>query len=83
MIASVCATDGGRVHACLPSHGESVIAVSSRGGGGEPGECLEVQPELADIVRGFADAEGATSGTAWCVAAGVSRVPDVGGIGGD
>ena len=38
---------------------------------------------MADIIRGFADAEGTTSGTAWCVAAGVSRVPDVGGVGGD
>ena len=38
---------------------------------------------MADIVRGFADGEGTTSCTARSVAAGVSRVPDVGGVGGD
>ena len=38
---------------------------------------------MADIIRGFADAEGTTSSTARSVAAGVARVPDVGGVGGD
>ena len=83
MISSVCATDGGGVHTCLPSHGESVIAVPSGGGGGEPGECLEIQPELADIIRLLAEGVGAGGGTGGRVAAGVARVPDVGGVGGD
>ena len=83
MIACVCATDGGRVHACLPSHSEGVIAVSSGGRGGEPGECLEIQPELTDIIRLLAEGVGAGGGTGGRVAAGVARVPDVGGVGGD
>ena len=83
MVACVCATDGGRVHACLPSHGEGVIAASSGGGGGEPRECLEVQPELADVSRDLVEGVGAGGGTGGRVAAGVARVPDVGGVGGD
>ena len=38
---------------------------------------------MADIIRGFADAEGTTPSTARSVAAGIARVPDVGGVGGD
>ena len=62
VIAGVCATDGGRVHARLPSHGEGVVAASSGGGGGKPRECLEVQPELADIGRGFVECVGTGGG---------------------
>ena len=83
MIACVSSTDRWGVHSSLPSHGQGVVARPSSGGGDEPRECLEVQSELADIVRDFADAEGTTSCTARRVAAGVSRVPDVGGVGGD
>ena len=83
MIACVCATDGGGVHSRLPSHGEGVIAVSSGGRRGEPRECLKVQPELADVIRDLVEGVGAGGGTGGRVAAGVSRVPDVGGVGGD
>ena len=83
MIACVCATDGGRVDSCLSRHGQGVVAVSSSGRGGEPGESLEVQPELADIVRLLAEGVGAGGGAGGGVAAGVARVPDVGGVGGD
>ena len=83
VIACVRATDGGRVHPCLSSHGQGVVAVSSGGGGGKPGECLKVQSELADIVRLLAEGVGAGGGAGGRVAAGVARVPDVGGVGGD
>ena len=83
MIACVCATDGGGVDSSLSRHGQGVVAVSSSGRSGEPGESLKVQPELADIVRLLAEGVGAGGGTGGCVAAGVSRVPDVGGVGGD
>ena len=83
MIACVCATDGGRVDSSLSRHGQGVVAVSSSGRGGEPGESLEVQPELADIVRLLAEGVGAGGGAGGGVAAGVARVPDVGGVGGD
>ena len=83
MIACVGSTDGGRVHSSLPSHGQGVVARPSSGGGGEPGECLEVQSELADVIRDLVEGVGAGGGTGGRVAAGVSRVPDVGGVGGD
>ena len=83
MIACVSSTDRWGVHSSLPGHGQGVVARPSSGGGDEPRECLEVQSELADIVRDFADAEGTTSCTARRVAAGVSRVPDVRDVGGD
>ena len=60
-----------------------LVGVSSGGGGGKTGESLEVQPKLADIVRLLAEGVGAGGGTGGCVAAGVARVPDVGGVGGD
>ena len=83
VISSVCATDGGRVHSSLSSHGQRVVTIPSSGGGREPGECLEVQPELTDVVRDLVEGVGAGGGTGGRVAAGVARVPDVGGVGGD
>ena len=83
MISRVGATDIGRVHACLPSHSQGVVAVSCSGGGGKPRECLEVQPQLTDVVRHLAEGVGAGGGAGGGVAAGVARVPDVGGVGGD
>ena len=83
MIACVCTTDGGRVHACLSSHGQLVRTGPDGGGSHEPSECLEVQPELTDVVRDLVEGVGAGRGTGGRVAAGVARVPDVGGVGGD
>ena len=83
MIARVGATDSGRVHACLSSHSQFVIAISCSGGGGKPGEGLEVQPQLTDVIRHLAEGVCAGGSTGGGVAAGVVRVPDVGGVGGD
>ena len=38
---------------------------------------------MADIVRGFVEGVGAGGGAARSVAAGIARVPDVSGVGGD
>ena len=38
---------------------------------------------MADISRGFVEGVGAGGGAARSVAAGIARVPDVGGVGGD
>ena len=62
VIARVSATDGWRVHSSLSRHGQCVVTVPSSGGGSEPGECLEVQPELADIVRLLAEGVGTGGG---------------------
>ena len=83
VIACVSAADGGRVHSCLSSHGQGVVAGSCGGRGGKPGESLEVQSELADIVRLLAEGVGTGGGAGGRVAAGVARVPHVGGVGGD
>ena len=83
MIACVRATDGGRVHPCLSSHGQGVVTGSSGGGGGKTRECLEVQSELADVSGDLVEGVGTGGGTGGRVAAGVARVPDVGGVGGD
>ena len=80
VIACVSATDGRRVHPCLSSHGQGVVAGSS---GDRGGKCLKVQSKLADIVRLLAEGECAGGGTGGRVAAGVARVPHVGGVGGD
>ena len=83
MVACVCATDGGGVDSCLACHGQGVVTGASCGRGGEPGESLEVQPELTDVSGDLVEGVGAGGGTGSRVAAGVSRVPDVGGVGGD
>ena len=81
MVAGVGATDGGGVHVSSSSHGQGVLAGSvgfrkSRHG-------LEVQPQLADVVGHLGEGVGTGGGTGGRVAAGIARVPDVGGVGGD
>ena len=83
MIACVGATDGWGVHACLSSHSHGVIARPCSCRGGEPRECLEVQPQLTDVIRHFLYSIRTCRCTSGSVAAGVSRVPDVGVVGGD
>ena len=80
MISRVGTTDSGRVHACLPSQSQGVKASSLRGRGSvndKPRECLEVQPQLTDVIRHLAEGEGAGGSTGCSEAAGVARVPDV------
>ena len=83
VIARVSSADSRRVNSCLPLHCQGVVTESGSCLSGETREGLEVQPQLADIVRGLVEGVGAGGGTGGCVAAGVSRVPDVGGVGGD
>ena len=83
MIACVGPTDRWRVHTRLSSHCESVMTKPGSCRGGKSGECLEVQPQLTDVIRHFLESVGAGGSTGGSVAAGVSRVPDVGGVGGD
>ena len=67
----------------MSRHSQGVIAIPCSCRGGESRECLEVQPQLTDVVRDLAEGVGAGGGTGGCVAAGVARVPDVGDVGGD
>ena len=83
MVVGVGAADGGRVHPGLARRREGVRAEAGRGGGGEPGHCLKVQPQLADIVRHLINSVGAGASGGGGVAAGVGGVPDVGGVGSD
>ena len=83
MIASVGPTDRRGVDACLSSQGQGVVTGTCSRRGGESREGLEIQPQLTYIRWLFADSISAGGGTWGCVAAGVSRVPDVGGVGGD
>ena len=83
MISCVGPTDCWWINSRLAFHCERVRTDSSRRVYHEPGEGLEVEPELADVVRHLVDGEGAGGGAAGLVAAGVGGVPDVGGVGGD
>ena len=83
VISCVGATDCRRILPGLSGHSEGVSTDSSRGVDHEPGEGLEVEPELADVLRHLVDGEGAGGGAARLVAAGVGGVPDVGRVGGD
>ena len=84
MIAGVGPADPGRVHARLSRDGHGVETISSTGGGGSKArEGLEIQSQLTDVTGHLVDSVGAGGGTGGGVAAGVSRVPDVGGVGGD
>ena len=46
-------------------------------------ESLEIQPQLAHILRHLDDGAGAGAGAGGAVGAGVAEIPDVGGVGGD
>ena len=83
MVSGVGPADCWRILPRLARHGEAVSADGTGGVDHEPGEGLEVQPELADVVGDLLDGEGAGGGTAGLVAAGVGGVPDVGRVGGD
>ena len=82
MISCVGPTDCWWINSRLAFHCERVRTGSSRRVHHEPGEGLEVEPELADVVRHLVDGEGACGGAAGLVAAGVGGVPDVGRVGG-
>ena len=50
VVVGVGAADGGRVLARLPRRGEAVITeAGGRGVHREPGECLEIEPQLAHV----------------------------------
>jgi len=83
VVSGVGSADCWRILPRLARHGEAVSADGTGGVDHEPGEGLEVQPELADVVGDLLDGEGAGGGTAGLVAAGVGGVPDVGRVGGD
>ena len=82
MVASVRSTDSWGIFACLASGFEYGCCAGSGSGGGVAGHGLEVKSELADVIRGLVNGEGASSRAGGSVAAGVSRVPDVGVVGG-
>ena len=83
VVSSVGPADRWRVAASLTSHRQSVSTGPSSRPNHEPGEGLEVQPQLTDVVGHLAEGVCAGGGTGGGVAAGVVGVPDVGGVGGD
>ena len=83
MVASVRSTDSWGIFACLASGFEYGCCAGSGSGGGVAGHGLEVKSELADVIRGLVNGEGASSRAGGSVAAGVARVPDVRDVGGD
>ena len=82
MIACVGSTDAWGVLSSLSSCSEVVIA-SSSSCCGKSRKCLEIQPQLANIIRNLADGVGAGSSTGSSVRAGIVWVSDVGRVGGD
>ena len=84
VIAGVGPADPRRVHPRLSRDGQGVETISDSGGGGSKArKGLEIQSQLTDVTGHLVDSVGAGGGTGGCVAAGVSWVPDVGGVGGD
>ena len=80
MIACVSPTDVGRVLSSL-SFSCKVVIANCIGCCGKPRKCLEIQPQLANIIRYLFDSEGTGSSAGGSVGAGVVGVPDVGGVG--
>ena len=54
VISGICSTNARRVFAALTSNSKSV-RTGSRGSDNKPVECLEIQPQLADVIGGFFD----------------------------
>jgi len=82
VIASVGPTDVRGVLSSLSSCCEFVIT-STSSCCGKSRESLEIQSQLANIIRNLADGVGAGASAGGAVGAGVVGVPDVGGVGGD
>ena len=82
MIAGVGSTDARGVLSSLSSSSEVVIAGASSCCG-KSRESLEIQPQLANVIRNLADGVGTGTSTGGCIWAGVVWIPDVGGVGGD
>ena len=82
MIASVGPTDVWGVLSSLSSCCEFVIAGTSSCCG-KSRESLEIQSQLANVIRDLADGVGTGTSTGGCVGAGVVWIPDVGRVGGD
>ena len=62
---------------------KGVIAVPRVTASHHARESLKIQPQLTNVIRHLADGVLARPGAAHSVGAGVARVPDVGGVGGD
>ena len=80
MIACVSPTYVGWVQLSL-SFSCKVVTANCIGCCGKSRECLEIQPQLANIIRYLADSECTGSSTGDGVGAGVVWVPDIGGVG--
>ena len=81
MIICVGSTDAGRILSSLSSCSHVVRASANRSCGGKPRECLEIKPQLADIIRDFTDGVSTRSCGWRGVGAGVVWISDVGGVG--
>ena len=81
VIASVGAANVGRIAPSLASGGEGVRASSSSSTtGGETGEGLEIQPQLANIIIHFAKSKCTGPRSCRSVGASITRILDVGSI---
>ena len=81
VIASVGAADVGRIAPTLAS-GRHVVSASSSSSttGGETGEGLEIQPQLANIIIHFAKSKCTGPRSCRSVGASITRILDVGSI---
>ena len=82
VVICISSTNVRRILASLSSRSQVIWTHASRAGG-EPRECLEIQPQLANIIRDFAEGEGTRPARGRGVGAGVVWISDVGGVGGD
>ena len=82
MIACVGPTDVRGVLSSLSSSSEVVIAGTSSCCG-KSRKSLEIQPQLANVIRNLADGVGTGTSTGGSVGARIVGVPDVGRVGGD
>ena len=79
VLTCVCSTDWWGIFSSLSSSSKWIIAISSGcGTSGKPRESLEIQPQLADVIRNFFDCKGTGSCTASSIRARVPWISDVG-----
>ena len=83
VVSCVCSTNGRGIISSCSRDSKVIHSTSSTGASVETSHCLEIQPQLADVILYLLDGVGTCPSTCGGVGAWVVWIPDVGCVCGD
>ena len=83
VVSCVCSTNGWGIISSCSRDLKVIHSTSSTGASVEASHGLEIQPQLANVIRDLLEGVSTCSSTGWGVGTGIVRIPDVGCICGD